>query len=83
VDLDIVERQTDTEDRRMINIALTNNGKSIIEEHDSDIRNATRETLAGLTDEELRELSASLRKLRDIFLKLEWQNPAINIRTPQ
>ncbi len=83
VDLDIVERQTDAEDRRMIDVMLTNNGKTILEEHDSDIRNATRETLAGLTDEELRELSASLRKLRDIFLKLEWQNPAINIRTPQ
>ena len=71
VDLDIVERQTGTVDRRTINIMLTNKGKTILEEHDSHIRNATRETLSCLTDEELRDLSASLRKLRDIFSKLE------------
>lgn len=70
VDLDIVERQTGTEDRRMINIMLTNKGKTILKEHDSDIRNATRETLSCLTDKELQDLSASLRKLRDIFSKL-------------
>ena len=70
VDLDIVERQTNIEDRRMLNITLTNKGKKIFKEHDSHIKNATRETLSCLTDEELRELSASLRKLRDIFSKL-------------
>ena len=71
VDLNIVERQTGTADRRTINIMLTNKGKTILGDHDSHIRNATRETLSCLTDEELRDLSASLRKLRDIFSKLE------------
>ena len=70
VDLDIVERQTDAEDRRMIDITLTNKGKTILKEHDSYIRDATRETLSCLTDEELQDLSASLKKLRDIFSKL-------------
>ena len=70
VDLDIVERQTGTEDRRIINIMLTNKGKTILKEHDSDIRNATKETLSCLTDEELQDLAASLRKLREIFSKL-------------
>ncbi|MFC2005215.1 MarR family winged helix-turn-helix transcriptional regulator [Chloroflexota bacterium] len=71
VDSDIVKRQTSTADRRMINIKLTIKGEMILEEHDSHIRNATRETLSCLTDEELQDLSASLRKLRDIFSKLE------------
>lgn len=71
VDLDIVERQTDTADRRTINIMLTSKGKTILEEHDSRIRNTIRNTLSCLTDEELKELSASLRKLRDIFSKLK------------
>ncbi|MFC1933284.1 MarR family winged helix-turn-helix transcriptional regulator [Chloroflexota bacterium] len=71
VDLNIVERHTGTEDRRTINIMLTNKGKTILEEHDCHIRKATRETLSCLTDEELRDLSASLRTLRDIFSKLE------------
>jgi DNA-binding MarR family transcriptional regulator len=70
VELDIVERQMGIEDRRMINIMLTDKGKRIINEHDDDIRNATREMLACLTDEELEGLSVSLRKLREIFSKL-------------
>lgn len=68
--LGIVERQTDTTDRRMINIVLTNKGKTTIEEHESRIRKAIRETLSCLTDEELEDLSDSLRKLRDILSKL-------------
>jgi len=70
VDLGIAERQTDTTDRRMINIVLTHKGKTTIEEHDSSIRNAIRETLSSLRDEELEDLSASLRKLQGIFSKL-------------
>jgi len=70
VDLDIVERQIETTDRRMINVTLTHKGKTTIEEHDSSIRNAIRETLSCLTDEELEDLSASLRKLQGIFSKL-------------
>ena len=71
VDLGIVERQISPPDRRMINIILTNKGKTILEEHDSHIRNATKETLFCLTDEELQDLSAALRKLQDIFSKLK------------
>ena len=74
VDLHIVERQTDKTDRRMINIMLTNKGITMIEEHDSSIRNAIRETLSCLTDEEFEDLSTSLRKLKEIFYKLEYAN---------
>lgn len=70
VDVGIVERQTDTIDRRMINIVLTDKGKTTLKEHDSNIRKAMRETLSCLTDEELDDLSDSLRKLRDILSKL-------------
>jgi len=71
VDLNIVERQTGTADRRTINIVLTSKGRITLEEHDNCIRNAIKETLSSLTSEELEDLSASLRKLRDIFLKLQ------------
>ena len=71
VELDIAERHTDTADRRTINIVLTDKGKATLEEHDSRIRKAIRETLSCLTDEDLADLSASLRKLRDIFSKLQ------------
>jgi len=71
VDLDLVERQTGTADRRTINITLTSKGKTTLEEHNSWLRNAIRNTLSCLTGEELEDLSASLRKLQDIFLKLQ------------
>jgi len=71
VDLGIVERQTDTVDRRMTKIMLTGKGGAILEEHDSNIKNAIKETLSSLTDEELEDLSDSLRKLRYIFSKLQ------------
>jgi len=71
VALDIVERQTNTEDRRMLNITLTDKGKTIFREHDSYIKNATKEVLSCLTDKDLQDLSASLRKLKDIFSKLQ------------
>jgi DNA-binding MarR family transcriptional regulator len=71
VGLDIVEREIDTEDRRMINIRLSNRGKIIIKEHTSHIKKATRETLSCLTNEELQDLSTSLKKLKGIFSKLQ------------
>jgi DNA-binding MarR family transcriptional regulator len=71
VELGIVERETNTDDRRMYNIRLKDKGRAIIKERDGRVIDATRETLAGLTDEELQNLSVSLRTLREIFSKLE------------
>jgi DNA-binding MarR family transcriptional regulator len=71
VELEIVERETDTEDRRMLNIRLKDKGKVIIKEAEREVISATRETLACLTDDELRELSVSLKNLKEIFSKLE------------
>jgi DNA-binding MarR family transcriptional regulator len=70
-DLGMVERQIGTADRRTINIVLTGQGKNTLKEHDSRIRNAIRDTLSCLTDEELEDLSDSLRKTRDVLSKLQ------------
>lgn len=71
VDLGMVERQMDAADRRMINVVLTSEGRAIVEERDSNIKQATKETLSCLTDEELETLSDSLEKLRTILSKLQ------------
>ena len=71
VDLGIVERQMDTADRRMINVVLTSKGRAIVEERDSNIKKATKETLSCLTDVELETLSDSLEKLRNVLSKLQ------------
>jgi len=71
VDLNIVERKMDIADRRTINITLTGNGRTVLEEHRNRLMSAVQETMSYLTDEELEDLSDSLRKLRDILSKLQ------------
>jgi len=71
VDLGIVERQSDTNDRRIINISLTQQGILLLEEHKHTVEEAIRETMSSLSDDELEELSDSLRKLWSILGKLE------------
>jgi DNA-binding MarR family transcriptional regulator len=69
--LDMVERQPDVSDRRIINITLTSKGRTLLKKHRRMIEGAIKKSLASLTDKELAELSTSLRKLRRILSKLE------------
>jgi MarR family 2-MHQ and catechol resistance regulon transcriptional repressor len=71
VSLGIVERQMNTTDRRMTNIMLTGKGAAVLEEHEVNMKNAIKDTLSCLTKEDLESLSDSLRKLREIFSKLQ------------
>ena len=68
--LEIVARQADTTDRRMSNIMLTDKGRRIIEELDQVINESIKVKLSFLTEDELRELSVSLKKLGDILYRL-------------
>jgi len=68
--LKICVRQADTADRRTTNITLTGKGRRIIEELDQVIRESMEAQLSVLTEEELQELSVSLKKLGDILSKL-------------
>jgi len=70
-DLNMVERKMDVADRRTINITLTGQGRTVLEEHQKSVMSAIRETISRLTDKELEDLSDSLRKLRDILSKLQ------------
>ncbi len=71
VELDFVKRETGSDDRRTINITLTDKGREVLEEQDNLVINAMQENMSSLTDAELEDLSGSLRKLRDILFKLE------------
>ena len=71
VDMNIVERETDKADRRIYNICLTDSGRNIFREHKDRIMSAVRETMSGLTDEELEDLSNTLRKLHSVLSKLQ------------
>lgn len=71
VALNVIERKLDTADRRTTNISLTAHGRIILEEHKNRLINAVRELMSCLTEAELKELSDSLRKTRDILSKLQ------------
>jgi DNA-binding MarR family transcriptional regulator len=66
----VVARQPDANDRRIINIALTAKGNGIINEFDATIESYISDKLSALTDDELQELSSSLRKLASILSKI-------------
>jgi DNA-binding MarR family transcriptional regulator len=71
VELGFVKREMCSDDRRTINITLTDKGRKVLEEQDNLIINAMQENMSSLADEDLEDLSNSLRKLRDILYKLE------------
>jgi DNA-binding MarR family transcriptional regulator len=70
-DLNMIERKTDIEDRRTINITLTDQGKAFLEEHKNRLVRIAMETMSRLTDEELQDLANTLKKLRDMLSKLQ------------
>lgn len=69
-ELGLVERRPDTKDRRVINIALTGEGKKTLEECMDLIRGSARERLSSLSDEDLRQLAAALKWVREIISKV-------------
>jgi len=71
VEMDFVKREIGSDDRRTINITLTDKGGKVLEEQDNLVINAMQENMSSLSNEELEDLSKSLRKLRDILYKLE------------
>jgi len=71
VELGFVKREMCSDDRRTINITLTDKGRKVLEEQDNLVINAMQENMSSLANEELEDLSKSLRKLRDILFKLE------------
>jgi DNA-binding MarR family transcriptional regulator len=70
VSLGIVERRPDEKDRRVINLALTNDGRVLLEEGKQKVKENTKNRLATLTTEELTQMSVALETLRNIVGKL-------------
>ena len=71
VDLELVERHIGVADRRITNVTLTDKARVMLEEIDSLVKSNVEEALSSLTHEEMQELLASVKKLREIFSKLE------------
>jgi DNA-binding MarR family transcriptional regulator len=70
-ELGLVERKTNPTDRRAINVSLSDRGKAVLGANKERLRNAVKETMSAITDEDLAELSASLRKVQDIMAMID------------
>ncbi len=62
----IVERHHDEKDRRVINISLTDQGLVLLEDATEKVQASIRQTLAGLTENDLSALYEALETLKDI-----------------
>ncbi len=67
--LNIVERKMDPSDRRTYNITLTDQSRAILDEHERRATKAIQDIMSRLSDNELENLSLSLRGLRDLLLQ--------------
>jgi DNA-binding MarR family transcriptional regulator len=71
VSLGMVERIVDEDDRRVINVVLTDRGRSVIRQCDTIIKTSIKKSLAVLDDKDIEELSSALGKLAAIGSKLK------------
>jgi DNA-binding MarR family transcriptional regulator len=71
VSLDMVERIIDEDDRRVINVVLTDTGRKIMRQCDAIIKKSIKESLSALDDEDIEEMLAALSKLAEIGSKLK------------
>jgi DNA-binding MarR family transcriptional regulator len=69
--LGLVERKPDAEDRRVINLSLTEKGKQVLAEARKLIRDNIKARLSSLEPGELEKLAVSLKSLAGIALKIE------------
>jgi DNA-binding MarR family transcriptional regulator len=71
VELNIAERKMNPTDRRTIDISLTGPARVILKENKAAIMQAVQNILVALSDEDLENLSDSLRHVRTVLLKAQ------------
>jgi len=71
VEKEFVIREMCSDDRRTLNVTLTEKGRKVLEEQDSLVIKAVWDNMSSLSDAELEVVSNSLRTLRDILLRLQ------------
>jgi len=70
IDLGMVGRFPDDEDRRIINILLTEKGITYLEEHKESRRKYIRTKLSVLNAKELEQLLSSLKNIKEMISKI-------------
>ncbi|MBE0431292.1 MAG: hypothetical protein IBX67_05650, partial [Dehalococcoidia bacterium] len=68
--LKLVERRTDAADRRITILALSDYGRAAWREHRAGLIKAMQEAMEHLSDQELLDLSQTLRRLQEMLSTL-------------
>ncbi|MTI69230.1 MAG: MarR family transcriptional regulator [Firmicutes bacterium] len=71
IDNNLAERIRDENDRRYVNIGITNKGKRLTESHRTLVANNLKDRLQGLSKKDLKELSKSIESVKNIISKLD------------
>lgn len=66
----LVERTLDEQDRRTVNIGLTEMGREMVGEHDTILKDALKSAISDLDTKEVEQLSESLKKLKELLAKM-------------
>ncbi|ADZ09684.1 regulatory protein MarR [Methanobacterium lacus] len=67
----LIERINDTEDRRIIRIQLTKNGKNFLKDSKKNIEAEMNELIAPLSVEDIEDLKTSVLTIKKIVLKIQ------------
>jgi len=67
----LLERQTDKNDRRIINLMITPKGKKFLEFHKRNLKKSITKRLEVLEDEDIQKLNDSFEEIQNIFSKLD------------
>lgn len=67
----LIERKTDEKDRRIINLYITEKGKSFIEQHKEAVKASLRKKLDVLSDEDIGKLIKNFEEVESILGKLD------------
>jgi DNA-binding MarR family transcriptional regulator len=71
IDLELVHRYTDSKDRRILRVELTPKAIELFEYVESAAKDAIKNKISTLSDEDLNDLTSSLDTLSTIFKKLK------------
>ena len=71
IDENLLKRVSDENDRRIIKISITDNGKQILNNYRDILKNNVFKKISALNDEEIQKLNRNFKEIKEIFDKLD------------
>lgn len=71
IDGNFVVRENDKDDRRIIKISLTDEGRELLQAQTNEVLDILRKKFESVNSEELKKLDAAFKQIYDIMVKLD------------